>query len=150
MDPLSITFTGRLAKDPAEIPGRNGNGSGVRLWMEVPLDSSTSRYFKVVAWGTLAAHVLDSMRSNDRVTVIGADVRSEQWLQDTDRGKEARSCVCVRASEIAVSLAHDSVTTGHASRRAAVAAAANGQPSDLPAAEQADLQVLAGVTAPAA
>jgi single-stranded DNA-binding protein len=148
VDTLSISFTGRLAKDPAEIPGKNG--TGVRLWIEVPLDSSTSRYFKVIAWGTLATHVLNSARQNDRVTVRAGDIRSEDWLHETDEGKQARSCVTVRASDISVSLAHDDVTTGRASRRAAVTAAANGEPTNLPAAERADLQVLAGVTAPAA
>jgi single-stranded DNA-binding protein len=141
MDTLTITLTGRLARDPVQIPGRNG--TGVSLWVEVPLDSSQTRYFKVIAWGTLAAHVLDSARKNDRVTVRGSDIRSEQWLQDTDDGKQPRSCITVRAADISLSLVHDSVTTGHTTRRAA----ANGQPGDLPAAEQADLKVLAGVTA---
>lgn len=143
MDALTLTFTGRLTRDPREIAGKNG--TGVSLFVEVPLDSSRSRYIKVTAWGTLAAHVLDSARQNDRITVRASDITSEHWMQDTDQGKQPRSCVTARAHDIAVSLAHDSVTTGHAARRAA----ANGAPADLPAAERADLQVLAGVTAPA-
>jgi hypothetical protein len=41
----------------------------------------------------------------------------------------------------------DTVRTGYADRKAARQAAANGQPNDLPAADQADARVLAGVTA---
>ena len=43
-------------------------------------------------------------------------------------------------------MAFDTLRTGYADRKAARAAAANGQPTDLPAGEQADAQVLAGVT----
>jgi single-stranded DNA-binding protein len=148
VDTLTITFTGRLDRDPREIPAKNG--SGVSLWVEIPLSSSQSRFLKVEAWGTLADHVLGSMHKNDRVTVRASDIRSEHWAQDTPQGKQPRSCITVRASDISASLAHDNVTTGQASRRAAVTAAANGEPAGLPAAERADLQVLAGVTAQAA
>ena len=44
-------------------------------------------------------------------------------------------------------MAFDDLRTGYAARKAAREAAANGQPNDLPAAEQADAAVLAGVTA---
>ena len=43
-------------------------------------------------------------------------------------------------------MAFDTVRTGYADRRAARVAAANGEPTGLPAGEQADAQVLAGVT----
>jgi hypothetical protein len=147
MDTLSITFTGRLHSNPREI--RTGNGTGVSLWIEVPLGNERSSYFEVTAWGTLASHVLASVHQNDRVTVRGINVWAKAWLPETGEGnkKEPRSCVAVRASDISVSLAHDSLTTGHASRQAA---AASDLQVGLPAAAQADLKVLAGVTAPAA
>jgi hypothetical protein len=53
----------------------------------------------------------------------------------------------VTARDISPSLVHESVITGSSTRLAARTAAANGQASDLPAGEQADLTVLAGVTA---
>jgi hypothetical protein len=43
-------------------------------------------------------------------------------------------------------MAFDTLRTGYAERKAARTAAANGQPTNLPAAEQADARVLAGVT----
>ena len=148
MDTLSITFTGRLTRDPREITAQNGTGAS--LWIEVPLDNSRTCYLEATAWGTLAAHVLDSVRQNDRVTVRGSHLTAKHWAKDTGQGKEISTWVAVRASDISVSLVHDTATTGYASRRAAATAAVNGEPSDLPAADQADLKVLAGVTAPAA
>ncbi len=44
-------------------------------------------------------------------------------------------------------MAFDQLRTGYAARKAARAAAADGQPTGLPAGEQADARVLAGVTA---
>ena len=55
--------------------------------------------------------------------------------------------MALRAREIAASMAFDTLRTGYAARKAARLAAANGQPSDLEASEQADMQVLSGVTA---
>jgi hypothetical protein len=51
------------------------------------------------------------------------------------------------ARDISPSLIHESVITGSSARQATRAAAANGHDTDLPAAEQADMQVLAGVIA---
>ena len=44
-------------------------------------------------------------------------------------------------------MAFDTLRTGFAARKAARAAAANGEPTDLPADEQAEARVLNGVTA---
>jgi hypothetical protein len=43
-------------------------------------------------------------------------------------------------------MAYDTLRTGYADRKAARTAAANGQPNNLPASEQADAQILAGLT----
>jgi hypothetical protein len=54
--------------------------------------------------------------------------------------------VTLGASEIAASMAFDNLRTGYQARKAAKLAAANGEPDDLPASEQAEVQVLSGVT----
>ncbi len=59
---------------------------------------------------------------------------------------EPRGRVTVRARDIAASMAFDTLRTSYAARKAARLAAANGEPNDLPAHEQAEAQVLAGVT----
>ena len=43
-------------------------------------------------------------------------------------------------------MAFDTLSTGYAARKAARLAAANGEPTDLPAGEQAEVRVLRGVT----
>ena len=60
---------------------------------------------------------------------------------------EPRATVALRACEIAASMAFDELRTGYATRKDQRLAAANGGPSDLPAHEQAEARVLAGVTA---
>jgi hypothetical protein len=57
-----------------------------------------------------------------------------------------RARINVRAREIAASMAFDTVRTGYAARKAPRLAAANGEPNDLPAGEQAEARVLAGAT----
>jgi hypothetical protein len=57
-----------------------------------------------------------------------------------------RARINVRAREIAASMAFETVRTGYAARKAARLAAANGEPNDLSAGEQAEARVLAGVT----
>ncbi len=146
MELISVTITGRLDRDPREFS--TDRGPGVSLWLETAAgagDREYSRFVKVVAWGNLAAHVAASLRKNDRVTVRARDIRAECWPDDAT--KEPRSCIAVTAWDIAPSLLHDTAITGSAVRRAAATSAAAGEPADLPAAEQADLRVLAGVTA---
>ena len=70
---------------------------------------------------------------------------TEAW-KATSNG-EPRARITLRAQDIAASMAFDQLRTGYASRKAARAAAANGQPNDLPAGEQAEARVLSGVTA---
>ena len=76
--------------------------------------------------------------------VTADDMIAEAWAS-TDNG-EPRGRVTLRAREIAASMAFDTLVTGYAARKAARLAAANGEPSDLPAGEQAELRVLRGVT----
>ena len=156
MDPITITVTGVLRKDPRTFTTQRGT-PGVSLWLETSVPArgtsmeAAARYMDIVAFGTLANHVAESMRANDRVTVRANDVQARAWLPAADEQGEdtakIRSCVKLVAWDIAASLVYDSVTTGAAGRRAAQAAAANGEPSGLPHGEQADLAVLAGVTA---
>ena len=79
------------------------------------------------------------------MTVLADDLMAEAWAA-TGSG-EPRARVCLRAREIAASMAFDTLRTGFAARKAARAAAANGKPADLPADEQAEARVLRGVTA---
>ena len=147
MNPIAITVTGRLGDDPRTFTTREGApGVELRLAVEVPSRSgdNITRWIKVTAFGVLASRTAESVRKGDRVTVIADDLTAEAWLS-TDQQPRAR--VTLRAREIAASMAFDTLRTGYADRKAARTAAANGQPSDLPAGEQADAEVLAGVTA---
>ncbi|HZR48415.1 MAG TPA: hypothetical protein VFB06_02750 [Streptosporangiaceae bacterium] len=147
MEPVSITVTGFLANDPREFS--TDRGPGVSLWLQVPLSDDRSRYLKVTGWGPLATHAAASLHKNDRVTVRGSDFRVEQWTAD-DADKSPRACLAVTAWDIAPSLLRDTAVMGRTARRAGPGTAdAGGEHAGLPAAEQADLKVLAGVTADA-
>jgi single-stranded DNA-binding protein len=100
---------------------------------------------KVTAFGMLAERTAASVGKGDRVTVIADDLMAEAWTS-TASG-EPRARVSLRAREIAASMAFDSLRTGYAARKAARLAAANGEQTDLPAGEQAEVRVLRGVTA---
>ena len=114
---------------PSTFPGHPG-GDGITRWV------------KVTAFGLLASRTAESVRKGDRVTVLADDFMAEAWAAtDDDGGPRAR--ITLRAREIAASMAFDTLRTGYAARKAARLAAANGEPTDLPAAEQADVRVLA-------
>ena len=150
MNPISVSVTGRLGDDPRTFNTRDGS-AGVELRLALDLPSripggdGITRWVKVTAFGMLAERTAASVGKGDRVTVLADDLLAEAWLATTG---EPRPCarVSLRAREIAASMATDTVRTGYAARKAARAAAANGQPNDLPAADQADARVLAGVT----
>ena len=148
MNPISITVTGRLGDDPRTFATRDGtDGVELRLALDLPARGSgdgITRWVKVTAYGLLATRTAESVRKGDRVTVLADDLIAEAWTA-TGSG-EPRGWVTLRAREIAASMAFDSLRTSYAARKAARAAAANGEPSDLPAGEQADLRVLRGVT----
>jgi len=149
MNPISVTVTGRLGDDPRSFTTRDGS-DGVELRLALDLPSRTpggdsiTRWVKVTAFGMLASRTAESVRKGDRVTVVADDVTAESWIASNNG--EPRGRVALRAREIAASMAFDILRTGYTARKAARAAAANGEPSDLPAGEQADMRVLRGVT----
>ena len=148
MNPISITVTGRLGDDPRTFATRDGtDGVELRLALDLPARGSgdgVTRWVKVTAFGLLATRTAESVRKGDRVTVLADDLVAEAW---TAIGSgEPRARVTLRAREIAASMAFDSLRTGFAARKAARAAAASGEPNDLPAGEQAEVRVLRGVT----
>jgi single-stranded DNA-binding protein len=147
MNPITITVTGRLGDDPRTFSTRDGSvGVELRLAIEIPSripgGNSLTRWVKVTAFGLLAERTANSVGKGDRVTVLADDLTAEAWV--TNDSPRAR--VSLRAREIAASMAFDTLRTGFAARKAARAAAANGQDSDLPAGEQAEAQVVSGVT----
>ena len=148
MNPISVTVTGRLGDDPRTFTTRDGPG-GVELRLAVDLPArgsgdSITRWVKVTAFGLLASRTAESVRKGDRVTVVADDLVAEAWA--ANGSGEPRARVALRAREIAASMAFDNLRTGYAARRAARLAAANGEPNDLPAGEQAEARVLRGVT----
>jgi len=148
MNPISITVTGRLGDDPRQFSTRDGtDGVELRLAVELPArgsGDSITRWVKVTAFGVLATRTAESVRKGDRVTVVADDFVAEAWA--ANGSGEPRARVALRAREIAASMAFDSLRTGYAARKAQRLAAANGEPNDLPAHEQAEAQVLSGVT----
>jgi single-stranded DNA-binding protein len=149
MNPISVTVTGRLGDDPRTFTTRD-NTTGVELRLALDLPSRVpggdgiTRWVKVTAFGPLAERTAASVGKGDRVTVIGDDLMAEAWT--STNSNEPRARVSLRAREIAASMAFDSLRTGYAARKAARLAAANGEPTDLRAEEQAEVRVLRGVT----
>src|SRR6185437_8183708 len=130
--------------DPRAFTTRDGSdGVELRLAVEVPTrgGEGITRWIKVTAFGNLATRTAASVRKGDRVVVQADDLVAESWT--TDNG-EARGRVTLRARDIAASMTFDTLRTGYAARKAARAAAANGEATDLPAHEQAEALVLAG------
>jgi single-stranded DNA-binding protein len=149
MNPIDITVTGRLADDPRTFTTHDGTpGVELRLALDlpsrVPGGDGVTRWVKVTAYGLLASRTAESVGKGDRVTVLADDFTAEAWAA-TGSG-EPRARITLRAREIAASMTFDTLHTGYAARKAARLAAANGQPNNLPAHEQAEAQVLAGVT----
>lgn len=146
MNPIQITVAGRLGDDPRSFSTRDGSaGVELRLAVEVPArdGENITRWIKVTAFGNLAARTAESVRKGDRVIVQADDMIAEAWTTDN---KEARGRVTLRARDIAASMLRDGLRTGYEARKAARAAAANGEPTDLPVHEEAEARVLAGVT----
>ena len=151
MNPIQITVTGRLGDDPRTFTTRDGtDGVELRVAVEIPSQrrggDSITRWLKVTAYGLLATRTAESVRKGDRVIISADDFIAEAW-KGTDDG-EPRGRVTLRARDIAASMTYDSLRTGYQARRATRGAAASGQDTDLPAHEQAEAQVLAGVIAP--
>jgi single-stranded DNA-binding protein len=149
MNPISITVTGRLGDDPRTFTTRDGtDGVELRLAVDLPARGSgdnITRWMKVTAFGLLATRTAESVAKGDRVTVVADDLTAEAWTASSNG--EPRARVALRAREIAASMAFDSLRTSYAARKNARQAAANGEPSDLPVSEQAEVRVLRGITA---
>ena len=149
MNPITVTITGRLGEDPRTFTTRD-NTPGVELRVAVDLPprgeggKEITRWVKVTAYGLLASRTAASVGKGDRVTVIADDLMAEAWIAK-DSG-DPRGQIVLRARDISASMAFDTLRTGYAARKAARAAAANGEPNDLDAGEQADMRVLAGLT----
>ena len=147
MNPIQLTVTGRLGDDPRTFTTRDGSdGVELRLAIDIPPrgpGDSFTRWVKVTAFGVLATRTAESVRKGDRVIVTADDMIADAWTTGTG---EPRAKITLRARDIAASMAFDTLRTGYSARKAARAAAANGEPNDLPAQDQADLRVLAGVT----
>jgi len=149
VNPITVTVTGRLGDEPRTFSTRDGS-IGVELRLAVDLPSripggdGVTRWVKVTAFGLLAERTAASVGKGDRVTVLADDLMAEAWA--ANGSGEPRARVSLRAREIAASMAFDTLHTGFAKRKAARAAAAKGQPSDLPAGEQAEAEVVRGVT----
>jgi single-stranded DNA-binding protein len=149
VNPIHITITGRLGDAPRTFTTHSGTtGVELRLAAEVPSRipgaDSVTRWVKVIAFGSLAERTAASVGKGDRVAVVADDMMAEAWAANSNG--EPRARVTLRAQDIAASMAFDELRTGYATRKAARAAAANGQPNDLPVGEQAEVRVISGVT----
>ena len=147
MERLSITITGRLGSDPR--PGETSSGIP-KVTMSVAVEprndpDSVTRWFTVTAYRHLATHAAESLRKGDMVIVKADDIRTWTWTDD--RTKETRAGLALDAYEIAASMRFDTLTTAATGRKAAQAEAEASGAVAVNAAERADLEVLAGVTA---
>ena len=149
MDQITITVTGRVIRAPftgttrtskpwtsfilaAYLPPRTPGGDGITRW------------FKVVCYDALAAHVAASVVDGDRVTVRATDCTARVWTP-SEPGKEPRADITLTAWDVAASMAFETLTTAKATRTGQ----ADGNPwatGGLTAEEQANREVLAGVT----
>lgn len=147
MERLSIVITGRLGSDPRLDTTNSGTPKAVMSVAVEPRNGQDgpTRWFTVTAYRHLATHVAESLHKGDTVIVKADDIQAWTWIDE--RTKETRAGMGLMAYEIAASMRFDTLITGSAARRAAQAnAEASGEiPAD--AEQQANLSVLAGVTA---
>ena len=98
----SITVVGNVTQDP-ELKFTNSGMAQVKLSIAVNRkvkEVETTSFFNIVAWGSLAENVANSLHKGNRVIVAG---RLEQRTWETDKG-EKRNTVEIIADEIAPSL----------------------------------------------
>jgi single-strand DNA-binding protein len=146
MDRVSITVTGRLGADPRLETTESGAAKAIMSLAAEPRNGQDgpTRWFKVVAFKHVATHVAESLHKGDYVTVRADDMYPWTWVDDVK--KEPRAVMVLLAYDVAASMRFDTLTTGAAVRRAAQAEAASETADPR---EQADLAVIAGVTATA-
>jgi len=141
MDRISITVSGRIGSDPRRDATESGSAKVIMSLAAEPRNGqSPTRWFKVVAYGHVAAHAADSLHKGDYVTVRADDTYAWAWADDNS--KEPRGTTVLIAYDIAASVRFDNVTSGAAARRAA----RDQDATDITTEEQANRGVLAGVT----
>ena len=104
----NLTIVGNLTKDPElrfTPAGQATATFGVavnRRWQNHQTNAweETTSFFDVVAWGTLAENLADTLRRGDRVVVEG---RLDQRHWENNQG-EKRSKLEITANEVAPSL----------------------------------------------
>jgi Single-strand binding protein family len=147
MDRVSITVTGRLGTDPRL---ETTEGGTVKVIMSLAAEPRSgqdgpTRWYKVLAFKHVASHAAESLRKGDCVTVRADDAYAWAWVEDGPQDKPvARGAIVLLAYDIAASTRFDTLTTGETARKAAQV---SNDPAPTDAREQADLSVLAGVTA---
>jgi single-stranded DNA-binding protein len=148
LNPISITVTGHLGDNPRRFSTHDG-AAGVELRLAPDIrdhsGDSITVPVTVVVFGALARHVAESIGEGDRVTVLADDFTATAWTAEVDGETVARGQVVLRARDISASMLWGNLRTGAAARQALRAAAANGQPTSLPAHEQAEARILAGL-----
>lgn len=147
MDRVSITVTGRLGADPRLETTDGGTAKVIMSLATEPRNGQDgpTRWYKVIAFKHVASHAAESLRKGDYVTVRADDAYSWAWVDDGPQDKPvARGAIVLLAYDIAASTRFDTLITGQATRKVAQA---NGDVAPADARVQADLSVLAGVTA---
>lgn len=149
MDPISITVTGKVVRDPFTGTTRNSKPwasftLAAYLPPRTPGGDGTTRWFKVFCYDTLATNVAASLVDGDRVTVRATDCGTRIWTPDGG-GKEPRAEITLTAWDVAASMTFETLITAKATR----AGQADGDPwagDGLTREERANREVLAGVT----
>ena len=103
----TITEVGNLTSDP-ELKFTNSGMAQVKLSIAVNRkvkEVETTSFFNIVAWGSLAENVANSLHKGNRVIVAG---RLEQRTWETDKG-EKRNTVEIVADCIGLDLRFNQV-----------------------------------------
>jgi len=130
----TLTATGNLTRDPQlrfTTSGQATVGFGLainRRWQNRVSGEreETTTFVDVVAWGSLAENIAQSLSKGDRVVVSG---RLEQRSWETDTG-ERRTKIEIVADEIGPSLRWATATVTRNERPSSTATAASGTDSD--------------------
>jgi len=149
VDPISITVTGKVVRDPFTGTTRAGKPMttftlAAYLPPRTPGGDGTTRWFKVFCFDTLATNVAASVVDGDRVTVRATDCGTRIWAPDGG-GKEPRAEITLTAWDVAASMTFETLITAKAARNGQ----ADGDPwagDGLTGEERANREVLAGVT----
>lgn len=140
MERISISFSGRLGRDPRLSETRNGKPMVTMTVAAEARQDGQTRWFTVRAFNNLAVHAAASLHKGDRVTVKGDDVEAYIW-KDQQSG-EARSGLGVTAYEIGASVMFDNLQTSRAAKQSDA-----DDHFGIDAAQAADLSVLNGTQA---